>query len=337
MGSSRRLQRDQPDRFHGELEMPTSSTISLTPVTTPVTTPATLTRALNLYAWLDDVKADLAISTATTTYDGHLVRELERASRMVDGLTGWKFYPRLATRYLNVSNRKSETVWGDTLFLPEPLLELTSVNISDDDGTTYSTFAATDYYAGRGGNYEAYPWTEITLSENGDYSYWYTGQRGVKIVGVWGYREDYTAAWESSQDTTALAVNTSQTTITVADANGVNQWGLTPRFQVGQLIRIDAEYMTVTGSNTTTNVLTVVRACNGTTAAAHNDAVRIDIWKPQELAANCTRVQAVRWFKRAQQAFQDVSAALELGQLTYAQELDPDIRSMLKAGLMRLV
>ena len=33
----------------------------------------------------------------------------------------------------------------------------------------------------------------------------------------------------------------------------------------------------------------------------------------------------------------DVSAAMETGQLTYAQELDPDIRSMLKAGLMRLV
>ncbi len=308
-----------------------------TPSTTPTTTPATLARVMNLYAWLDDVKADLAIATATTTYDGHLVRELERASRMVDGLTGWRFYPRLATRYFDISSGNSEIRWDRTLYLPEPLLVLTGIYMSDDDGLTYATtLASDDYYTARGGNYEAYPWTEIVLSQNGDYDYWYSGERSVKITGTWGYREDYANAWEDSLDTTALAVNASQTTVTVADANGANQWGLTPRFQVGQLLRIDSEYFTVTGSNTTTNVLTVVRACNGTTAATHNASVRIDIWRPQELAANSTRVQAVRWFKRAQQAFQDVSAALEMGQLTYAQELDPDIRSMLKAGLARL-
>lgn len=46
--------------------------------------------------------------------------------------------------------------------------------------------------------------------------------------------------------------------------------------------------------------------------------------------------QTVRWFKRAQSAFGDVSAAPELGQLQYLQELDPDIKAMmLNSGLMR--
>lgn len=38
-----------------------------------------------------------------------------------------------------------------------------------------------------------------------------------------------------------------------------------------------------------------------------------------------TIIQTVRWFKRGQQAFRDVGAIMELGQLTYAQAIDPDI------------
>lgn len=49
-----------------------------------------------------------------------------------------------------------------------------------------------------------------------------------------------------------------------------------------------------------------------------------------------TITQTVRWFKRAQSAFGDVSASPELGQLQYLQELDPDIKAMmLNSGLMR--
>jgi hypothetical protein len=40
-------------------------------------------------------------------------------------------------------------------------------------------------------------------------------------------------------------------------------------------------------------------------------------------------IQAVRWFKRGQQGFRDVSANAELGQLMYAQKLDPDLAALL--------
>lgn len=38
-----------------------------------------------------------------------------------------------------------------------------------------------------------------------------------------------------------------------------------------------------------------------------------------------TIVQVVRWFKRAQQAYQDVGAIAELGQLRYVKQLDPEV------------
>ncbi len=41
-------------------------------------------------------------------------------------------------------------------------------------------------------------------------------------------------------------------------------------------------------------------------------------------------VQTVRMFKRAQQAYQDVGAIVELGQLRYVQSLDPDVAMMVE-------
>jgi hypothetical protein len=40
-------------------------------------------------------------------------------------------------------------------------------------------------------------------------------------------------------------------------------------------------------------------------------------------------IQTVRWFKRGQQAFSDVSGVSDLGQLQYVQRLDPDIAAIL--------
>lgn len=40
-------------------------------------------------------------------------------------------------------------------------------------------------------------------------------------------------------------------------------------------------------------------------------------------------IQAARWFKRGQQAYQDTGAVSDLGQLQYVQRLDPDIAAMI--------
>lgn len=42
-----------------------------------------------------------------------------------------------------------------------------------------------------------------------------------------------------------------------------------------------------------------------------------------------TKIQAIRWFKRGQQAYQDVGAIVELGQMRYVQSLDPDIAEII--------
>jgi len=57
---------------------------------------------------------------------------------------------------------------------------------------------------------------------------------------------------------------------------------------------------------------------------------------PPEIVKKATAIQAMRYFKRAQQAYQDTGAIVELGQLTYTQKLDPDVAIMVE-HLMRHV
>jgi hypothetical protein len=58
---------------------------------------------------------------------------------------------------------------------------------------------------------------------------------------------------------------------------------------------------------------------------------------PEEVV-QATLVQAMRWFKRAQQGFADTGAIIELAQLRYVDKLDRDIVAILyDAGLKRTV
>lgn len=50
---------------------------------------------------------------------------------------------------------------------------------------------------------------------------------------------------------------------------------------------------------------------------------------PPDVIKEITVIQAVRWFKRGQQAFADTSAIINLGQMAYTKKLDPDMEQVL--------
>lgn len=301
-----------------------------TPASTPATTPASLARLLNVYVGLSEIKA--AADVTGTTYDAVLLRMASHASRLIDAAAGRQFWPELATRYYDGSGEAE-------LWLPETWLAITTLQLSDDGGDSYSETPVedTDFWCSDGAQYGRSPTQLLVMAPNGSYSLFYGGRRAVKVTGVVGWHRQYAAAWEDSGDTTQAELAAAATSVTVGNADGAGQMGLTPRFEVGQLLRIDSEFMAVTAVNTSTNVLTVVRGCNGTTAASHAAGTRVDVWRADELVRQCTLIQATRWFKRAQSAFQDVAAAMEAGTLTFARKIDPDVEFMLvEAGLRRL-
>ena len=49
---------------------------------------------------------------------------------------------------------------------------------------------------------------------------------------------------------------------------------------------------------------------------------------PADVAMAC-KIQAMRWYMRGKQAFQDSGASAALGQMFYMQELDPDVKMLL--------
>ncbi|OQC57688.1 MAG: hypothetical protein BWX54_01141 [Verrucomicrobia bacterium ADurb.Bin018] len=259
-----------------------------------------------------------------SSYDNALKHNCDRASRLIDQLTNRQFWPETATRYYDGNG--TVDLWIDDL------LAVTSVNISEDQGATWTAMDTTDYLALGGENlrYDATPYALLRIDAyNGDYGSWYLGPRTAKVVGIWGWHDNYTAAWENSQDTVedASGMLANATTITINDRDGADLQGMTPRFQAGQLLKIDNEQFIVRAA--VTNTLTVAGAQHGTTAATHAKGSVIYIWRPADIIRQAATVQAVRWFKRGQQGFQDTGAVAELGQITYTQKLDPDIATML--------
>lgn len=281
----------------------------------------------NLYATPQEIKSAMpdGIRTTTVSYDALFLRLGERISRFIDNHCKREFYPRLATRYFNGSGECE-------LFLPD-LLSVTSVEISTDGGLTYTALSSSDYFATVEGDFNStMSFTRLIVNVNSSaLSIWPTGQRSVKIAGEWGYADDRDTAWESSADTVEdNPLTSSGTSITVNDADGIDLWGVTPRFQAGQVLKIESEYAEVTVVNATENKLTVVRGRNGSTGASHAQNTAISIWRPPEPVKQAAIIQAVRQMERGLQGFGEARANTEIGQLFFLKSLDPEAQIMLQ-------
>jgi hypothetical protein len=283
---------------------------------------------MELLATVDEVKRSIGITGAT--YDATLVQALAQVSRLVAATSGRRLLPLLATRYYDGNGHAA-------LWLPEPWLAITMVSLSSDGGATYTALGATDWWASDGLTWDAAPYQLVALNPNGSYGAWYAGQRTVKIEGVLGWHSDYASAWELSGDSVqdTSGISASATTMQVTDADGVDARYATPRFSIGDLLRIESEYAVVTYVNATTNVVTLQRAAGGSTGATHAKSTPIHKFRPDALANEAAVVQTSRLFKRGQQAFADAGANAELGQLIYVKRLDPDVEAILMAGGLR--
>ena len=267
------------------------------------------------------------IRAATTKYDS-LIRQLcERVSRAIDRHCKTRFYPSLETRYFDGSNEHE--MWTPDLL---GLVDATSIAMSNDNGLTYTALAATDYYLTRAGDYNT-PWSYNKLVINmpsGNYSSFYGGQRSIRIAGTWCTHDNRAEAWEDSLDAVVdnpLAIGA--TTLTVTDVDGATGWGYTPRFAVGNIIRIETEFCEVGAVNTVADTATIVRGRNGTAAAAHVVTTQVDVWRPPFPVKQAAIIQAVRQMERGFQGFGDARATPEIGQLFYIKALDPEAAGLL--------
>lgn len=261
------------------------------------------------YVTLHQVRQYLKLDTEETTDDTLLERLIREINGNIEEWCGRRFDVRQETRTYDYPveirealglydieawvarwNVVSEGYMRKRLRLDDDLLSLTTLTNGDD-----TTISASDYVLDPANKY---PKHSIKLV--GDDTNWQLptgGQREqvIDVTGLWGYHRRYSdKAWIDTLDTVQdNPLSSSATSLTVSDADGDAGDGEGTRFQAGNMIKIGSEYLDVVSVNTSTNVLTVVRGYNGTTAAEHAQGITIYVYRPME---NIVRA-AKRWVK----------------------------------------
>jgi hypothetical protein len=234
---------------------------------------------MNTFVTLHRLRQHLGFAAADTSEDSRLLTLLEAATALLERGTQRRFTPRHATiaHSFNLYDAAG-------LLLQEDLLALTG--LINGDGSSLS-LSSTVILPG-----------ELRLINGACFVYESTPLNAIDVTGIWGWHDDWLNAWRSSGDTVQNnPLSATSTALTVADADGADAENEVPRFQVGQLLKIEDEYLRVLAVNTTTNVLTVLRGVNGTTAASHAQNVAISIYQPpHDAALVCLRLAA--WLYR---------------------------------------
>lgn len=245
-----------------------------------------------VYALYEDVKA-IDLDTSETSDDTLLERICVQASRDFEReANGRLFYPRHETRYYDLPYSTSEQR------LDDDLLEVTTLTTNSGNDTV----AAADYVLASGFEYGKPPYNIIKLLPNGTTTNWKFSGSAVQansVSGYWGYVPHWTrGAWLSSGDTVS---SLSGSSLTVSDVDGSDTLGRSPRFKYQQLLKISSggnnEYLYITNKSIVTNILTVIRAVNGTSQLAGATGATIYIFQPDEAVVKATRRLAA-WYYR---------------------------------------
>lgn len=272
------------------------------------------------YTTLARAKAE--IKATSTVDDAILRRNIATVSKRIDAVMGSPrrpfFAPYTEQREFSSTTDRIDSA-GNTFLLKDHILAFTAVL---NQTTTYTSFV------------ELYSYGEeiATMLRLTNTSYnWYplncTAAPKIYVTGIWGWNQDYSNAFDSVDTVQDNPLSASATTITVSDADGADLDGFTPRFSPGNLIRIESELIDITGVNTTTNVLTVRRGVNGTTAAAHVQTTAIAVYRVDERVDRIAARQAGLLYAR-RGAYQ-VETLDGVGVVTYPQDLLTELRNSL--------
>ncbi|MGJ3238806.1 MAG: hypothetical protein ACFE0Q_08890 [Anaerolineae bacterium] len=207
----------------------------------------------------------LGLAPDDTAEDARLRDALIVASASIEQHTRRTFQPRLATLTHDINPHDVRA-----LVLKEDLLSLQALTNGDGQAITL-------------GDVVQVASAVLRLTNGARFSYISHPEGALSVTGIWGYHPQWAQAWRNSGDQVQDApVSASASTLTVSDAIG---GGLSPRFQVGQLLRIGEEYLHVTAIDADMQQLEVERGVQGTSASEHAQSSPILIYQfPADVA-----------------------------------------------------
>jgi hypothetical protein len=272
---------------------------------------------MNEYITLDDFRRYQGIDMDQHDQDALLRQLLTNASRTWDAWTQRRFYPRVETRYYD-HPREARRLWLD-----DDLLELTAL-------TTYNggtTLLPSEYFPMAGSSYQP-PYSNIVLHPTKQFAWTGTPQKANAVTGIWGYHNDWDAAWWP-YSTLASDVNASQTTITVTSGPGGAWNGIPFQFEPGMLLKLGTEYLHLLAVDAATLTLTVVRGANGTSAAAHDSGLIVAAYEVDPAVQNAVRrLTAWMWHQKDSATFVTTGYP-EIGLVEVPSGMPPDIQRLI--------
>lgn len=269
------------------------------------------------YCTLNEAKAEL--KATTTTDDAKLMNLVRTASNRIDGLMQSRrpyFAPVIEQREIVIAPSAINT-WLSLLYFDAHLLTLSAAAI----GTTVLVVGTDiDIWTPL-----ASPSHAVRLLALGNTWYDYCGgnttpqPNRLLLTGIWGFNRDYANAWLSADTLQAAIATSSVTTLTVADVDGLDAYNRSPRIAIGNLLRIDTEFLEVVNVNTGTNVVTVKRGVNGSTAATHNNGTAVEVWQVEEtIKYACARFAAFLYARQG--AFETINVT-DLGSTAFPSDV----------------
>lgn len=202
---------------------------------------------------------------------------LEASSRYIDSETSRYFFPLIETNYYNTPKYRELSFDGDVL----EVLTLTNGNGVAISSTEYNIIPK-NMYPKFGLRLKESTSTAWELDTDGDSEF------VVALQSINGYHDRYNFAWESIT-TLAEVLDDSELGFDLTSAANI---------QPGHILRTGNEIVIVDSVSTNTvNVLE--RGGNGSTAAAHDNASAVSIWRPMADCRNaCMEIAYSAYMRR---------------------------------------
>ena len=260
---------------------------------------------------LYQLRAHLGLRPEETADDHRLLWALGAATRHCERYTGRKLLPHHATHYHDFDRRHPKE-----LLLEDDLLELSGV--TNGDGRSIPLAQLRRIPNAR------QPASALRLNNGTQFVYRDTPLAAVAVAGIWGWHDDWSRAWRDTGATVQEDPLTAAAVTLGAPAEEEVAGG-TPRFQVGQLLRIEEEFLQLRRIETVQDgslLLTVSRGVQDSSPRAHAAGTAIHRYHPPDDLAQAV-LQLAAWLVQVQR------------QLA-SQDLPPAIRTLLR-GLQRTV
>lgn len=269
---------------------------------------------------VSELAAAVNATTSATTSAALLARVIE-TSDLLQRMAGRRFDERIETRYYTArSVAVGGAVLGNMLMLDDDLRTLTT--LINGDGQTLATGYTLLPRGVRRDGLTAYD--SVLLDAYGGFA-WQAGSNdptaSISVTGTWGYG----GRWINGGATLGGNLSDSATSITYTGSG----------LEAGMTVKVDSEYLYIDAVSG--NTLTLVRAVNGSTAAAHSSGVSVQYWEAQPVV-RALIVRLALW--RMEQIKAPLAGQAVIGDLVYPVAVDglpKDVLSALDINRLRRI